>query len=163
MPETLLILRSQQLGVSVASVLLLWAALHVVRSSSSFVGGTLTDRLGPARTLLLGWIAYAAIAAGFALATTALAAWGLFLALGLVAGLTESPERKIVAAAAGRRQGRGFGSYYGWTGLAALGGGLALGGLYSALGGTTAFAVSAAAGVLLVLAWPFVVRRTVEA
>src|SRR5439155_655866 len=33
MPETLMILRSQQLGVSTAAVLLLWAALHVVRSS----------------------------------------------------------------------------------------------------------------------------------
>src|SRR5690349_1255596 len=39
MPETLLILRSQELGVPVAEVLLLWAALHVIRSSSSFVGG----------------------------------------------------------------------------------------------------------------------------
>src|SRR5207244_2682827 len=44
MPETLLILRCQQLGVSTAAVLLLWAALHVVRSSASFAGGRLTDR-----------------------------------------------------------------------------------------------------------------------
>src|SRR5881296_4454141 len=36
MPETLIILRSQQLGVPVAVVPLLWAALHVVRSSTSF-------------------------------------------------------------------------------------------------------------------------------
>src|SRR2546430_3930914 len=34
MPDTLVILRSQQLGVSVAVVTLLWAALHVVRSTS---------------------------------------------------------------------------------------------------------------------------------
>src|SRR5213593_4879880 len=39
MPDTLVILRSQQLGVSVAVVTLLWAALHVVRSTSSFLGG----------------------------------------------------------------------------------------------------------------------------
>src|SRR5213083_2716476 len=45
MPDTLVILRSQQLGVSVAVVTLLWAALHVVRSSSSFLGGAWTDRL----------------------------------------------------------------------------------------------------------------------
>src|SRR2546427_10475843 len=49
MPETLIILRSQQLGVPVAVVPLLWAALHVVRASTSFTGGALSDRLGPAR------------------------------------------------------------------------------------------------------------------
>src|SRR2546430_16845895 len=56
MPETLLILRSQQLGVSTAAVLLLWAALHVVRSSASFVGGRLTDRIGASRNLWPGWV-----------------------------------------------------------------------------------------------------------
>src|SRR6266516_4457282 len=66
MPETLMILRSQQLGVSTAAVLLLWAALHVVRSSASFAGGRLTDRIGASRTMWLGWLCYAAIAAGFA-------------------------------------------------------------------------------------------------
>src|SRR2546430_2714468 len=55
MPETLLILRSQQLGVSTAAVLLLWAALHVVRSSVSFVGGRLTNRIGAGRPPWLGW------------------------------------------------------------------------------------------------------------
>src|SRR3989475_943625 len=47
MPDTLVILRSQQLGVSVAVVTLLWAALHVVRSTSSFLGGAGTDRPRP--------------------------------------------------------------------------------------------------------------------
>src|SRR3989454_22988 len=63
MPETLLILRSQQLGVSVAAVTLLWAALHVVRSASSFVAASWSDRFGAGRTMSLGWIAYAALMA----------------------------------------------------------------------------------------------------
>lgn len=156
MPETLVILRSQQLGVSVSSVLLLWAALHVVRSSSSFVGGRLSDRFGPARTMWVGWTAYALIAAGFALARGPGQAWALFLTLGLVAGLTESPERALVARASDGRQGRGFGGYHGWTGLAALGGGLVLGGVFQAWGAALAFGVSAAAGALLALTWPIV-------
>jgi MFS family permease len=154
MPETLVILRAQELRVSVSSVLLLWAALHVVRSSSSFVGGRLSDRLGPARTMWMGWAAYALIAAGFAVARGPGPAWALFLALGLVAGLTESPERALVARGSDGRQGRGFGGYHGWTGLASLGGGLALGGLFQAWGAPLAFGVSAAAGGLLVLVWP---------
>src|SRR5213593_2314136 len=115
MPETLIILRSQQLGVPVAVVPLLWAAVHVVRSSSSFLGGSATDRLGPARTMWAGWLVYAALAAGMARAGTVAAAWGLFLALGLVSGLTESPERALVARLAGTHQGSGFGVYHGIT------------------------------------------------
>ena len=162
-PETLVILRSQQLGVSVASVLLLWAALHVVRSSSSFVGGALSDRIGPARTMWLGWMVYALIAAGFALARAPGQAWALFLALGLVAGLTESPERALVARASGGHQGSGFGGYHGWTGLAALAGGVVLGWAFQGLGAPLAFGASAVGGAALALAWPIVSRRIAAA
>ena len=154
MPDTLIILRSQELGVPVAIVPLLWAAVHVVRSSSSFLGGAASDRLGPGRTMWAGWLVYAVLAAGMARAGTAAAAWGLFLALGLVSGLTESPERALVARLAGARQGSGFGAYHGITGFAALAGGVALGGVFQRYGAATAFLASAVGGVALVLAWP---------
>jgi len=159
MPDTLIILRSQQLGVPVAVVPLLWAAVHVVRSSSSFLGGSATDRLGPTRTMWAGWLVYAALAAGMARAGTAAAAWGLFLGMGLVAGLTESPERALVARLAGPRQGSGFGMYHGVTGFAALVGGLALGAVFQAYGAGPAFLASAVGGIALVVVWPLVQRR----
>ncbi|HXL34958.1 MAG TPA: MFS transporter [Gemmatimonadales bacterium] len=158
MPDTLIILRSQQLGVPVTVVPLLWAAVHVVRSSSSFVGGAASDRLGPGQTMWLGWLVYALLAVGMARAATAAVAWGVFLLLGLVAGLTESPERALVARLAGPRQGSGFGIYHGVTGFAALVGGVGLGVVFQRYGAGTAFLASAAAGVILVLAWPMVAR-----
>src|ERR1051326_6581852 len=88
MPDTLIILRSQQLGVPVAVVPLLWAAVHVVRSSSSFLGGAASDRMGPGRTMWLGWLVYAILAAGMARAGTAVAAWRWVPAFGLVGGVT---------------------------------------------------------------------------
>ena len=156
MPDTLIILRSQELGVPVAIVPLLWAAVHVVRSSSSFLGGAASDRLGPGRTMWAGWLVYALVAVGMARAVTAVAAWGLFLALGLVSGLTESPERALVARLAGTHQGSGFGTYHGFTGFAALAGGVVLGGVFQRYGAATAFLASAAAGLGLVLVWPVV-------
>src|SRR5256712_190392 len=66
MPDTLIILRSQELGVPVAIVPLLWAAVHVVRSSSSFLGGAASDRLGPGRTMWAGWLVDAGLRAGTA-------------------------------------------------------------------------------------------------
>src|SRR6266446_2760379 len=159
MPDTLIILRSQELGVPVAVVPLLWAAVHVVRSSSSFVGGAATDRLGPARTMWAGWLVYALLAAGMARAGTVGAAWGLFLALGLVSGLTESPERALVARLAGTHQGSGFGVYHGITGFAALVGGVVLGSVFQRYGAGPAFLASAAGGLGLVLVWPLVAAR----
>jgi len=158
MPDTLIILHAQRLGIPVAVVPLLWAAVHVVRSSSSFVGGALSDRLGPSRTMWLGWLCYAGLAAGMAFATGPGQTWALFLALGLVAGLTESPERALVAAFAGDRQGSGFGVYHGASGLAALAGGLLLGAVFQRAGGASAFTASAALGLGLALLWPFLAR-----
>jgi len=154
MPDTLIILRSQELGVPVSVVPLLWAAVHMVRSSSSFLGGAASDRLGPGQTMWVGWLVYAMLAVGMARAGTAAAAWGLFLALGLVSGLTESPERALVARLAGTHQGSGFGLYHGITGFAALVGGVALGGVFQRYGAAPAFLASAVGGLALVFAWP---------
>jgi MFS family permease len=155
MPETLLILRAQTLGIAVALVPVLWALLHVVRSSTSFWGGALSDRIGPSRTMWIGWMSYVGLAAGMALAKTPLTAWILFLAMGIVAGLTESPERALVSAATGGRRGSGFGVYHALTGVAALAGGIGLGLVFQRVSGSTAFAVSAGGTLGLVLLWPF--------
>jgi MFS family permease len=159
MPDTLIILRSQELGVPVAAVPLLWAAVHVVRSSSSFLGGAASDRLGPARTMWVGWLVYAALALAMARAHSAGAAWAVFLGLGLVAGLTESPERALVARLAGARQGSGFGIYHSVTGFAALVGGVALGAAFQVYGAPRAFVVSALGGLALVVVWPALASR----
>ncbi len=158
MPETLMLLRTQQLGVTVTSVLLLWAALHVVRSSTSFIGGELSDRIGPSRTMWTGWVCYAAVAYGFSRAASPLAAWVLFLVFGVVAGLTESPERAIVSRLAGGKQGTGFGVYYAATGAAALAGGVLLGLATKYFGAPWAFGASALTGVAVALAWPLLGR-----
>ncbi|HET9709964.1 MAG TPA: MFS transporter [Gemmatimonadales bacterium] len=158
MPETLMLLRTQQLGVTVASVLLLWAALHVVRSSTSFIGGALSDHIGPGRTMWAGWVCYAAVAFGFSRAASPLAAWALFLVFGVVAGLTESPERAIVSQLAGGKQGTGFGVYYAATGVAALAGGVLLGLATRYFGASWAFFASALLGIAVALAWPVLGR-----
>jgi len=158
MPETLIIFRAQGLGIAVALIPLLWSAVHVIKASTSFVGGALSDKIGPSRTMWIGWLSYVALAAGMGLASSPLAAWVLFLALGVVAGLTESPELALVSAATGGRRGSRYGVYHALTGVASLIGGIALGLVFQRLNGATAFLVSAVGALGLVILWPFWMR-----
>ena len=146
-PETLFLLRLQDLGVSVAVVPAVWALLHVVRSIGSYPGGWLSDRIGARRTMLLGWTAYAIVCLGLAVARTGTVASLWFLGFGAVAGLTEAPERAVVAAASPVARGTRFGIYHASVGVAALLGGLTFGMIYAEVGGQTALIVSAALAV----------------
>ncbi len=150
-PETLLILRAQDLGVPLAAVPVLWAGLHVVRSAASYPGGALSDRWGPRRTLATGWLAYAVLAWAFAAERSTGQALAVFLAFGIVAALTESPERALVASlTGGARRGRAFGWYHGTLSAVALPGAALFGWLYQSRGAGTAFLLSAATTLIAV-------------
>ena len=153
LPETLLLLRLQQQGVAVAAVPLVWAGLHVVRSASSYPGGWLSDRLGPRLTVAMGGMVFAAAAGALAAELGATRAIAVFLALGVVAGLTEGAERALVARLSPVRTGRGFGVYHALTGIAALPAGLMFGALYQDLGPRQALLASAAGVAASVIAW----------
>jgi len=159
LPETLFLLNLQDRGLPVAGVPLAWAGLHVVRSASSYPGGRLSDRLGPAWTVAAGGLVFAAVAVALAAAHSAAAAVAVFLILGIATGLTESAERSLVARLAPSRTGRGFGAYHGLMGLAALPSGLLFGALYQSAGGSRALVASAVGSVAAVLVWLLVSPR----
>jgi MFS family permease len=119
--DAFLILRANQLGVSVALIPILWAALHVVKSAASVPGGALSDRLGRKPLILAGWAVYAAVYVGFGRATQAWQAWALFLAYGTFFGLTEGTQAAMVADLVGReRRGTAYGWFYLAIGIGAL-------------------------------------------
>jgi MFS family permease len=149
-PETLLLLRLQSVGVAVALIPLVWAVLHVLRSAGAYPGGWLSDRIGVAWTMVLGWVAYVAVAAGLATTESAATATVVFLCFALVTSLTEAPERAFVAAIAGVKSGTRFGVYHASVGIAGLFGGLAFGLLYARVGGE--FSLGASAALALVAA-----------
>ena len=153
LPEALLLLRLQERGVPVPLVPLVWGALHVVRSAASYPGGRLTDRIGARHTIAAGGALFAVVVALLAMDAGAAAAVAAFLALGLVAGLTEPAERALVARLAPVRTGRGFGAYHALTGLAALPGGVLFGAIYEQAGGRAALLTSAGGVTAAVLTW----------
>ncbi len=143
LPETLLLLRLQQLGVPVPLVPLAWAGLHVIRSAASYPGGWLTDRIGPRWSYGFGIGVYIAMALLLALELDRIGAVAVFLGFGLVAGLTEPAERVVIGKLAPVRTGRGFGNYQAIAGIAALPAGIGFGALYAGAGGPAALLVSA--------------------
>jgi MFS family permease len=159
LPETLLLLRLQDLGVPVATIPLAWAALHVVRSAGSYPGGWLSDRLGARTALAMGTLLYAGAIAALSSTIGEIGALVVFLGHGLVAGLVEPAERVAVAKLAPVKTGRGFGNYQGLAGMAALPAGLLFGWIYRDAGGPTALLASAGVLALLMPVWLIAGRR----
>ncbi|HEV8125509.1 MAG TPA: MFS transporter [Gemmatimonadales bacterium] len=152
LPEALLLLRLQDLGIPLATIPLIWAGLHVVRTASSYPGGKLVDRFGPRLAVAAGGVLFSLVALALGRPLSALGAILMFFVFGFVAGLTEPGERVLVARLSPKR-GRGFGAYHGTVGIAALPAGLLYGWLYQRFGGPEALLVSAGVVLLTVVVW----------
>jgi MFS family permease len=150
--DAFLLLRASQLGVTAALLPILWAALHVVKSATSIPAGVWSDRVGRRTMIAAGWLWYALVYVGFALATETWHAWALFLAYGLFFGLTEGVERALVAdLVPASRRGLAFGWYNGVIGAAVLPASVAFGVMWDWKGSAFAFSVGAASACLAAL------------
>jgi MFS family permease len=147
--DAFLLLRAQDLGVPVAALPLLWGAFHVSKMVWNLAGGMLADRFQPLPLILAGWLLYAGVYGGFAVASAAWQIWALFGVYGLFYGLTESPEKALVAdLAPSHLRGRAFGVFHFAVGLGALPASLIFGILWQWRGAQAAFVVGAGLALL---------------
>jgi MFS family permease len=157
--DAFLLLRAQDLGVPLAMIPLLWGLLHVSKMAFNVVGGRLADRIGPRPAIIAGWLVYAAAYTGFAFASTSAHVWALFIFYGLFFGLTEAPEKALVAAVAppGQR-GAAFGAYHFSIGLAALPASALFGLVWLKAGASAAFLMGGALALISAVALTAVAR-----
>jgi MFS family permease len=149
--DAFLLLRANALGISAAAIPLLWGVHHVSKSAWSVVGGALSDRIGARRAIVMGWLVYAVTYAGFALASEAWQIWPLFIVYGFFYGLTEAPEKALVASLAGAgRKGHAFGAYHFAIGIGALPASILFGFLWQTFNPATAFYAGASLSLLAV-------------
>jgi MFS family permease len=142
--DAFLLLRATELGVPVALAPILWAMLHVVKSTTSTPGGMLSDRFGRKPAVVAGWIIYAIVYLFFARATEAWQAWALFAVYGIYFGLAEGPERALVAdIVPGGKRGTAFGWYNLAIGIAALPASVLFGLIWDRAGSASAFTFGA--------------------
>ena len=157
--DAFLLLRAQQLGVSLALLPLLWAVLHVSKATWNLAGGALADRAGAGGTIVAGWVVYALVYVGFAFAGAEWHAWMLFIVYGVFYGLTEAPEKALVAGLSpAERRGTAFGAYHMAIGLAALPASLIFGAVWQYAGVTQAFLLSASLALAAALVLPLALR-----
>ena len=150
--DAFLLLRAREAGVSIATIPLLWAALHASKVLSSLIGGDLSDRVGRRTLIASGWFLYAAVYGGFAFVSSVGEAWGLFLLYGVYFGLVEGAEKALVADLVRPAQrGTAYGLYNLAFGITVLPASLLMGALWSWFGATAAFLTSAIIGAAAAL------------
>ena len=95
--DAFLALRTQQLGAVLTDLLLMIIAMNLVDTLVSFPAGALSDRFGRRMPLAIAWLIYAVAYAGFALASSAIAAAALWVFYGAYYGINEAVGRAFIA------------------------------------------------------------------
>ena len=95
--DVFLILRAQQVGVSTVMIPVVYLLFNLVYSLSAIPAGIAADKFGKKRVILLGFILFAFLYYGFAIASDTKAVWVLFGLYGLFMGLTEGIQKAFLA------------------------------------------------------------------
>jgi len=142
--DAFLVLRAQNLGTSVMGILVMLAVFNLVYSLISTPAGSLSDRVGRRRLIIGGWLVYAAIYLGFALARAAWQVWLLYVVYGLYYGLAHGTANAMVAdLVPDHLRGTAYGTYHAVIGLLAFPSSLIAGILWEGAGGWPGFGPSA--------------------
>ncbi len=153
--DVFLILRAQNVGISVAVIPLVYLVFNVVYSLGALPSGILSDRIGPKPIILLAFGFFGLIYLGFALASQPIHIWLLFIAYGLFMAMTEGVQKAFLATLIPAEfKATGYGLYNTLVGLAVLPASLIGGALWDRLGPQATFlfgTATAGASALLFL------------
>ncbi|HWR66505.1 MAG TPA: MFS transporter [Bellilinea sp.] len=139
-----LVLRAQNLGVSVVGILVMLAVFNLVISLVATPAGSLSDRVGRRKLITGGWLVYALIYFGFALANSTWQVWFLYLSYGLYFGLAYGTSNAMVAdLVPDNMRGTAYGTYHAVIGLLAFPASLIAGILWQGVGRWGGFGPSA--------------------
>jgi MFS family permease len=142
--DAFLILRAQNAGLPLAGIFGMMITMNLVYAAVARPAGALSDKLGRRRFLVLGWLVYAAVYAGFGAARTGWQAWALMGVYGLYYGLTEGVAKAFVAdLVPAERRGTAYGVYHAAVGITAFPASLIAGLLWQGAGRWQGFGPSA--------------------
>jgi len=149
--DAFLLLLAKDLGLDIVLIPILWFFLHLSKTIFSIPGGSLSDRIGRRKVMILAWTVYGLVYLGFAFASKVYHIWFLFFIYGLFFGLSEGTERAWVADLVEEsKRGTAYGVYNFFIGMATLPASLLMGLIWKTVG--TKWAFSFGAGMALIAA-----------
>ena len=157
-PDALLLLRLNEIGFSVAEVILAYVTYNLVYALGSFPAGVLADRLSRPAIFGVGLVFFAVGYIGLGLTSSPVLAWVFIGVCGLFTACTDGVGKSWISALApAERQSSAQGVFQGFSGLAMLVAGIWAGLLWGADGSVPLVIAGALGGcfafVLLVPRW----------
>ena len=161
--DAFLVLRAQSLGTSLVGILVMLITFNFVYALVSTPAGALSDRIGRRKIIIGGWLAYAVIYFGFAMAQNSWQVWLLYAAYGVYYGMAYGTSKAMVAdLVRPELRGTAYGTYNAVLGILDLPASLIAGILWQGvagwggLGASAPFIFGAACSLLaavLMLVW----------
>jgi MFS family permease len=134
--DAFLVLRAQERGLSVLEILWVLLAFNAVYALLAAPAGRLSDRVGRRPVLVAGWLLYAAVYLGFAMAQAPWHTALLYAFYGAHYGLSYGTAKALVAdLVPEKRRGAAYGAYSATVGILDLPASLLAGVLWQGIGG----------------------------
>jgi MFS family permease len=142
--DAFLVLRAQERGLNILGILGMLITFNLIYTLISTPAGALSDKIGRRRIIVAGWLIYAAIYLGFALASTGVHIWLLYAVYGLYYGLAYGTSKALVADLVPETlRGTAYGTYNGIIGILDLPASLIAGILWQGWGSWQGFGAAA--------------------
>lgn len=161
--DVFLILRAEQKGVPAVMIPVVYLFFNLVYSISAIPAGIAADRFGKKRVILTGFVLFALLYYGFAVAVNATTIWMLFGFYGVFMGLTEGIQKAFLATIIPQQfKATAFGVYNTIVGIAMLPASLIGGWLWDHVSPSATFyfgAITASLSAILFFIFIVVIRK----
>lgn len=119
--DVFLIMKARNMGFTLTGVILAYTGYNIVYALLAAPAGWLSDRLGKIRTMAFGFLVFAAVYLGFALADEPWMVWGLFALYGFYGAFNEGIAKAVIShLSAGDNRASAMGYFQGATGFLAF-------------------------------------------
>ncbi|GAV21692.1 MFS transporter [Carboxydothermus pertinax] len=161
--DAFLILKAKTAGMTVVEIFVMLGFFNLISVLVSYPAGILSDKIGRLKLIAGGWIVYALLYLGFALASTPQVFALLYILYGAYYGITEGVEKAMVAdLVPSEKRASAYGLYNAAVGISALPASLIAGFLWDKFSPAHAFFFGSLLALLAVVLLPWALRGGVR-
>ena len=146
--DALLMVKANEIGVKVAFIPLVYLVTSIVAVLLAIPMGSLSDKIGREKILIVGYLVYAIVYFGFGITSSVITIVGLFALYGLYSAMTDGIQKAFISDMIDKnKQGTGLGIYNALLGITLLPASLIAGLMYDKINSSIPFYFGAATAV----------------